>query len=102
MQLPDHYIRLYIYVVDGPLNKCMTDDIITLKAICRKNELICKAVKRAISKRKSELMEQRVLIVKVTRNYFYPIHYLLGRKKNTVLPEYSSSFTFASTINMFL
>ena len=54
----------------------MTDDILKLKAIRRKNELIwrktrttinfdiyyesCKAVKKAISKRKSELMEQRV------------------------------------------
>ena len=26
---------------------------------------------------------------------------MLGRKKNTVLPEYTSSFTLASTINMF-
>ena len=79
----------------------MTDDIITLKAIRRKNELICKAVKKAISKRKSELMEQRVLIVKVTRHFFSLIHSLLGSKKNTMLPEYSISFTFASTINMF-
>ena len=29
------------------------------------------------------------------------IHSLLGSKKNTVLPEYTSSFTLASTINMF-
>ena len=63
-------------MVDRPLNEWMTDDILTLKAIHRKNELIwrktrttisfdfyydsCKTVKEAISKRKSELMEQRV------------------------------------------
>ena len=55
--------RIY-NVVDRPLNEWMTDDILTLKAIRRKNELIwrktrttinfdiyydtCKAVKRAI------------------------------------------------------
>ena len=66
-----------IYVVDRPLNEWMTDDILTLKAIRRKNELIwrktrttinfdiyydsCKAVKEAISKLKSKLMEQRVI-----------------------------------------
>ena len=64
-------------MVDRPLNEWMTDDILTLKAIRKKNELIwqktrttinfdiycdsCKAVKEAISKRKSELMEQRVI-----------------------------------------
>ena len=65
------------YVVDRPLNEWMTDDILKLKTIHRKNELIwrktritmnfdiyydsCKAVKKAISKRKSELTEQRVI-----------------------------------------
>ena len=64
-------------MVDRPLNEWLTDDILTLRAIRRKNELIwrktrttinfdmyydsCKAVKKAISKRKSELMEQRVI-----------------------------------------
>ena len=64
-------------MVDRPLNEWMTDYILKLKAIRRKNELIwqktrttinfdiyydsCKAVKKAISKRKSELMEQRVI-----------------------------------------
>ena len=59
------------------LNEWMTDYILTLKAIRKKNELIwrktpttinfdiyydsCKAVKEAISKIKSELMEQRVI-----------------------------------------
>ena len=64
-------------MVDRPFNEWMTDDILTLKAIRRKNELIwrktrttinfdiyydsSKAVEEAISKRKSELMEQRVI-----------------------------------------
>ena len=65
------YILYILYnVVDRPLNE-YSYDILTLKAIRRKNELIwrktrttinfdiyydsCKAVKRAISKRKSEL-----------------------------------------------
>ena len=36
------------------------------------------------------------------KKLFSLIHSLLGSKKNTVLPEYTSSFTLASTINMFL
>ena len=105
-------------MVDRPLNEWMTDDILKLKAIRRKNELIwrktritinfdiyyesCKAVKNAISKRKSELMEQRVIDCEGDqKKLFSLIHSLLGSKKNTVLPEYTSSFTLASTINMF-
>ena len=69
-----------ITVVDRPLNEWMTNNILALKAIRRKNELIwrktritinfniyydgCMAVKKAISIRKAEL---RLLIVKVTR-----------------------------------
>ena len=59
-------------MVDRPLNEWMTDDILTLKAISRKNELIWRKTRitinfdnydscKAISKRKSELMEQRVI-----------------------------------------
>ena len=105
-------------MVDRPLNEWMTDDILTLKAIRRKNELIwwktrttinfdiyydsCKAVKEAISKRKSELMEQRVIDGEGDqKKMFYFIHSLFGSKKNTVLPEYTSSFTLATPINMF-
>ena len=66
-----HAPKKNIYVVDRPLNEWMTDNILTLKAIRRKNEFIwrktrttinfdiyydsCKAVKKTISKRKSEL-----------------------------------------------
>ena len=87
-----------------PLNEWMTDDILKLKAIRRKNELIwqtritinfdiyyesCKAVKKAISKRKSELMEQRVIDCEGDqKKLFSLIHSLLGIK-STVLPEYT-------------
>ena len=69
--------KKHIYVVDRPLNEWMTDDMLKLKAIRRKNELFwrktrttinfdmyydsSKAAKKPISKRKSELMEQRVI-----------------------------------------
>ena len=59
-------------------------------------------MKKGISKRKSELKEQRVIDCKGDqKKLFSPIHYLLGSKKNTVLPEYTSSFTLSSTINSF-
>ena len=74
-------------MVYRPLNEWLTGDILTLKAIRRKNELIwqktrttinfdiyydiCKAVKKAISKRKSELMNKGSLIVKVTRKIVF-------------------------------
>ena len=116
--LNKHAPKKNIYVVDRPLNEWMTDGILTLKTIRRKSELIwrktrttinfdiyydsCKAVKEAISKRKSELMEQRVINCEGDqKKLFSLIHSLLGSKKKTVLPEYTSSFTLASTINMF-
>ena len=47
-------------------------------------------------------MEQRVIDCESgQKKSFSLIHSLLGSKKNTVLPEYTSSFTLASTINMF-
>ena len=106
--LDRHAPKKNIYVVDRPLNGWMTDDIRReTELIWRKTRITinfviyydsCKAVKNAISKRKSEL------IVKVTRKkiLFSLIHSLLGSKKNTVLPEYTSSFTLASTINRFI
>ena len=59
-------------------------------------------MKEAISKRKSELMEQRVIDCEGDQKKLFSLmHSLLGSKKNTVLPEYTSSYTLASTINMF-
>ena len=79
-------------MVDRPLNDRMTDDILALKAIRKKNELIwrktrstinfdiyydsCKAVKEAISKRKSELMEQRVIDCEGDQNFFFLLYIL--------------------------
>ena len=57
------------------------------------------AVKKAISIRKAELMEQRVINCEGDqKKLFSLIHSLFGSKKITVLPEYTSSFT---SINMF-
>ena len=61
------------------------------------------AVKKAISIRKAELMEQRVINCEGDqKKLFSHIHSLFGSKKITVLPEYNSSFTLSSSINMFL
>ena len=67
--LNKHVPLKYITVVDRPLNEWMTDNILALKAIRRKNELIwqktritinfniyydsCMAVKKAISKKET-------------------------------------------------
>ena len=60
------------------------------------------AVKKAISIMTAELVEQRVINCEGDqKNMFSPIHSLFGSKKITVLPEYTSSFTLASSINMF-
>ena len=100
-----------ITVVDRPLNEWMTDNILALKAIRRKTRITinfniyydsCMAVKKAISIRKAELMEQNVINCEGDqKKLFSLIHSLFGSKKITVLPEYTSSFTLASSINMF-
>ena len=38
----------------------------------------------------------------IKKKLFSLIHFLFGSKKITVLPEYTSFFTLASSINMFL
>ena len=96
-------------VVDKPLNESMTDNILSLKVIRRKNELIwrkncitinfniyydsCMSVgEKTISKRKEELMEQRVRPNNCEggqKKLFSLIHSLFRRKKITVLPEYT-------------
>ena len=101
-----------ITVVDRPLNEWMTDIILALKAICRKTRITinfniyydsCMAVKKAISIRKAELMEQSVINCDGDQKKLVSlIHSLFGSKKITVLPEYISSFTLASSSNMFL
>ena len=60
------------------------------------------AVKKAISIRKAELMEHRIINCEGDqKQQFSLIHSLFGSKKITVLPEYTSSFTLAFSINMF-
>ena len=108
-----------ITVVDRPLNKWMTDNILALKAIRWKSELIwrktritinfniyydcCTTVKMVISIRKAEQMEQSVINCEGDqKKLFSLIHSLFWSKKITVLPEFISSFTLTSSINMFL
>ena len=96
--------------VDRPLNEWMTYNILVLKAIRRKNELIwrktcitinfniyydsCMVVKNVISVMKAELMEERVRNCESDqKKLFSLIHSLFGSKNITVLPEYTSSFT---------
>ena len=119
-ELLDKHVPLKkITVVDRPLNEWMSDNILALKAIRRKNELIwqktcitinfniyydsCMAVKKTISIRGAELLEQCVINCEGDqKKLFSLIHSLFGSRKITVLPEYTSSFTLASSINMFL
>ena len=61
------------------------------------------AMKKSISKRKAELIEERVNNCEDDqKKRFSLIDFLFRSKKITVLPEYTSSFTLASSINMFL
>ena len=58
-------------------------------------------MKITISKRKAELMEQRLNNWEGYHNKLFSlIHFLFESKKITVLPENTSSFTLASSINM--
>ena len=61
------------------------------------------AVKKAISIRKAELLEQSVINCEGDQKKLLSlIHSRFGSKKITVLPEYTSSFIWASSINMVL
>ena len=74
-----HYQKR-IYVVERPMNDWMTDDILVLKALCRKYESLwrktlltvhfdmysesCLAVKKAISKSKSGILHNKFSVCK--------------------------------------
>ena len=59
-------------------------------------------MKKDISIRKAEVMEQRVINCEGDqKKLFSLIHSLFGSKKITVLPEYTGCFTLASSIIMF-
>ena len=91
--------------MDRPLNEWMTDNILALKTIRRKNELIwrktritinfniyyesCMAVKKAISIRKAELMKQNDMNCEGDqKKLFSLIHSLFGSKKISVARIY--------------
>ena len=59
------------------------------------------AVKKAISKRKAELMKQSVINCEGDQKKLFSLIHSLLVVKRSVLPEYTSSFTLASSINMF-
>ena len=76
----------------------MTDNILALKAIRRKNELICRktcitinfntnydscmTVKKAISKRKAEPMDQRVINCEGDQKKLFSLIHSLGVKRS--------------------
>ena len=107
-----------IDVVERQLNDWMTDDILALKKVRRKKELIwrknpitinfyiyiecCKAVKLAIENGKAELIKKKITDCNGDqKKLFKVIDSLLGRKKQQVLPEYSCALSLASVINTF-
>ena len=94
-----------IYVVDRPMNDWMTDDIWVLKALRRKYESLwrktrltvhfdvysvsCMAVKKAISKSKSVILQKKVSDCNGDqKKLFKLVDTLLGRNKEATLPIY--------------
>ena len=58
----------------------------------------CMAVKKDISKREAELIEQIVNNCEGgQKKMFFLIHFLFGSNQIKMLPEYTSYFTFASS-----
>ena len=108
-----------ITVVDRPLNEWMTNIILALKAIRRKNELIwrktritinfniyydsCMAVKKAISNQESRTNGTKgYLIVKVTRrNCFLSYILYLVVKRSQCCQNILALLLWPSSINMF-
>ena len=107
-------------VVERQLNDWMTDDILLLKKIRRKKELIwrkhpitinfdiyiasCEAVKNAIDSSKAELLQRKIIDCNGNqKKLFKIIDSLLGRKKQQVLPEYScaSCFCYSKSKGLF-
>ena len=64
--------------------------------------IVVKLWEKLFLKENQKLWNKGSLIVKVTRKKMFSFIYsLFGSKQITVLPEYTSSFTLAYTINMF-
>ena len=103
------------YVVERPMNTWMTDDILVLKAVRRKNESLwrktcltvhfdmhsesCMAVKKAIRKSKSEILQQKISDCNGDQP-FKIVDTFLGRNKQTILLKYDSPLTMTSVMNI--
>ena len=103
-----------ICVVDRPMNGWMTDDILVLKALRRKYESprltvhfdmyseSCMAVKKAISKSKSVILQNNISDCNGDQKKLFKIvDTLLGRNKEATLFKYDSPITMASVMNNF-
>ena len=100
------------------MNDWMTDDILVLKALCRKHESLwcktrltvhfdmysesCMAVKKAISKSKSVILQKKISdCTGDQKKLFKIVDTLLGQNKEATLPKYDSPLTMASDMNTF-
>ena len=116
--LDKHAPSKRIYVVDRPMNDWMTDDILVLKALRHKYESLwrktrltvhfdmysesCMAVKKAISKSKSIILQKKISDCNGDQKKLFKIvDTLLGRNKEATLPKYDSPLTMASVRNTF-
>ena len=96
----------------------MTDDILVLKALRRKYESLCRktrltvhfdmyskscmAVKKAIRKSKSVILQNKISDCNGDQKKLFKIvDTLLGRIKKATLPKYQSPLTMASVMNNF-
>ena len=102
----------------GGLNDWMTDDILVLKALRRKYESLWRktrltvyfdmysessmAVKKAISKSKSVILQNKISDGNGDQKKLFKIvDTLLGRNKEATLPKYNSPLTMASVMHTF-
>ena len=117
--LDKHALSKRIYVVDRPMNDCMTDYILALKALRRKYESLwrktrltvhfdmysesCMAVKKAISKSESIILQKKIIsdCNGDQKKLFKIVDTLLGRNKEAMLPKCDSPLTMASVMNTF-
>ena len=100
------------------MNDWMTDDILVLKALRRKYESLwrktrlivhfdmysesCMAVKKAISKSKSVILQMKISDCNGgQKKLFKFVDTLLGRNKEATLPKYDSPLTMASVMSTF-
>ena len=106
------------YVVEKPMNDWVTDDMLVLKALCRKYESLwrktrlpvrfhmysesCMAVKKQLVRVNLGYCtnkSQNVMVIR--KRFFKTVDTLLGRNKQTALPKYDSPLPMASVMNNF-